>query len=71
MALLLSGGVDSSLALHLLTAAGHQVVAFYLQIWFEEDYRNFWDACPWEQDLEYCERVSAASFSGMPPQRRN
>jgi tRNA-specific 2-thiouridylase len=32
---LLSGGVDSSLALRLLVAAGHDVRAFYLQIWFQ------------------------------------
>lgn len=57
VAVLLSGGVDSSLALHLLKAAGHNVTAFYLQIWFQEDFRNFWDACPWEEDLEYCQAV--------------
>ncbi len=32
VALLLSGGVDSSLALKLLLAAGHHVTAFYLQV---------------------------------------
>ena len=32
VAVLLSGGVDSSLALHLLKAAGHHVTAFYLQV---------------------------------------
>lgn len=32
VAVLLSGGVDSSLALHLLKAAGHEVTAFYLQV---------------------------------------
>ena len=32
VALLLSGGVDSSLALKLLLAAGHNVTAFYLQV---------------------------------------
>lgn len=57
VAVLLSGGVDSSLALYLLKAAGHRVTAFYLQIWFQEDFRNFWDACPWEEDLEYCQEV--------------
>ena len=35
VALLLSGGVDSSLAAHLLKAAGHDVTAFYLQICFQ------------------------------------
>ncbi|BDA43875.1 probable tRNA-specific 2-thiouridylase MnmA at C-terminar half [Coccomyxa sp. Obi] len=57
IALLLSGGVDSSLALRLLQAAGHDVTAFYLQIWFQEDFRNYWDACPWEEDLAICEQV--------------
>jgi tRNA (5-methylaminomethyl-2-thiouridylate)-methyltransferase len=57
VAVLLSGGVDSSLALTLLKEAGHDVTAFYLQIWFQEDFRNSWDACPWEEDLEYCRAV--------------
>ncbi|GLI67478.1 hypothetical protein VaNZ11_011695 [Volvox africanus] len=57
VAVLLSGGVDSSLALRLLRAAGHTCRAFYLQIWFQEDFRNFWDACPWEEDLQYARQV--------------
>jgi tRNA (5-methylaminomethyl-2-thiouridylate)-methyltransferase len=58
VAMLLSGGVDSSLALYLLKkVAKHNVTAFYLQIWFQEDFRNSWDACPWEEDLEYCRKV--------------
>ncbi|EIE25683.1 5-methylaminomethyl-2-thiouridylate-methyltransferase [Coccomyxa subellipsoidea C-169] len=57
IALLLSGGVDSSLALRLLKAAGHEVTAFYLQIWFQEDFRNYWDACPWEEDFAICQQV--------------
>ncbi|GMH32703.1 hypothetical protein BSKO_00537 [Bryopsis sp. KO-2023] len=57
IAVLLSGGVDSSVALALLKAAGHDVHAFYLQIWFQEDFRNFWSACPWEEDLEYAKQV--------------
>ena len=59
VALLLSGGVDSSLALRLLQAAGHAVTAFYLQIWFQEDFRNSWDACPWQADLDVARRVRA------------
>ena len=61
VALLLSGGVDSSLALRLLQAAGHAVTAFYLQIWFQEDFRNSWHACPWQADLDVARRVSALS----------
>lgn len=40
VAVLLSGGVDSSLALRLLVAAGHRVTAFYLQIWFQASAYN-------------------------------
>ena len=57
VAVLLSGGVDSSLALHLLKAAGHNVTAFYLKIWFQDDFENFWSQCPWEEDLQYCQQV--------------
>lgn len=35
VAVLLSGGVDSSVALRLLCAAGHSCTAFYLKIWFQ------------------------------------
>ena len=61
VAVLLSGGVDSSVALQLALAAGHRCTAFYLQIWFQEDFRNFWGECPWEEDLAFargvCERA--------------
>ncbi|XP_010257320.1 PREDICTED: uncharacterized protein LOC104597469 [Nelumbo nucifera] len=57
VAVLLSGGVDSSVALRLLHAAGHSCTAFYLKIWFQEDFENFWSACPWEEDLEYVKAV--------------
>lgn len=35
LAVLLSGGVDSSVALRLLHLAGHSCTAFYLKIWFQ------------------------------------
>ncbi|KAH7298960.1 hypothetical protein KP509_25G066900 [Ceratopteris richardii] len=54
---LLSGGVDSSVALRLLLAAGHSCTAFYLKIWFQEDFENFWSSCPWEEDLKYAHAV--------------
>jgi tRNA-5-taurinomethyluridine 2-sulfurtransferase len=56
-AVLFSGGVDSSTALALAQRAGHHVEAFYLQIWFQEDFRNTWDACPWEEDLDFCRQT--------------
>ncbi|CAA7048481.1 unnamed protein product [Microthlaspi erraticum] len=57
IAVLLSGGVDSSVALRLLHAAGHSCTAFYLKIWFQEGFENFWNQCPWEDDLKYAKHV--------------
>lgn len=118
VAVLLSGGVDSTVALNLLRAAGHECTAFYLQIWFQartrprrtpgiylaintppiatdrapavhrrafvpanrtppsrrlsppgrappqEDFRNTWEACPWETDLAYA--TAACAQLGVP-----
>ena len=56
-ALLLSGGVDSSVALvRLLEAGERDVAAFYLKVWLEEELAGFGD-CPWEEDLDYVRRV--------------
>lgn len=63
VALLLSGGVDSSVALHLLRAAGHEVTAFYLKIWLEDEL-SFLGTCPWEEDLSYARDVCEAA--GVP-----
>ncbi|XP_021772065.1 uncharacterized protein LOC110736209 [Chenopodium quinoa] len=57
VAVLISGGVDSSVALRLLHAAGHSCTAFYLKIWFQEDFENYWSECPWEDDLGYAKAV--------------
>lgn len=52
-AVLISGGVDSSLALALLCEEGrYEVHAFYLKIWLEDE-MAFLGTCPWEEDLEY------------------
>jgi hypothetical protein len=37
----------------------HVVTCYNFQIWFQEDFRNFWDACPWEEDLHYAKKVGA------------
>ncbi len=56
-AILLSGGVDSSVALALLRARGFtDVTAFYLKIWLEDELAYLGD-CPWETDLEYARAV--------------
>lgn len=59
IAVLLSGGVDSSVVLALLQelrSLGHSVTAFYLKIWLQDDLTGLGD-CPWEEDLEYATKV--------------
>jgi len=56
IALLLSGGVDSSVALALLKEQGHDVTAFYLRIWLDDE-MAFLGECPWEEDLKYAQAV--------------
>lgn len=56
IAVLLSGGVDSSVALRLLQEQGYDVTAFYLKIWLEDEL-SFLGSCPWKEDLKYVEAV--------------
>ncbi len=57
IAMLLSGGVDSSVALAELKRQGHSnITAFYLKIWLEDDL-SYLGQCPWEEDLEYARGV--------------
>ncbi|MCW8823794.1 MAG: tRNA-specific 2-thiouridylase, partial [Ignavibacteriaceae bacterium] len=56
IAVLLSGGVDSSIALRLLKDEGHNITAFYLKIWLQDEF-SFLGECPWEEDLKYARGV--------------
>ncbi len=56
IAVLVSGGVDSSVALALLKEAGYDISAFYLKIWLEDEVSHLGD-CAWEADLEYVEKT--------------
>jgi tRNA-specific 2-thiouridylase len=56
IAALLSGGVDSSVALSLLRAEGHDVTAFYLKVWLEDELSHL-GTCPWEEDLRFAREV--------------
>ncbi len=56
IAMLLSGGVDSSVAMKLLKDDGHRIKAFYVKIWMEDKF-SFLGKCPWEEDLKYAEAV--------------
>ncbi len=57
IAMLISGGVDSSVALALLKQQGHQVTAFYIKIWLEDELSFLGDNCPWREDLSFIEAV--------------
>jgi len=63
IAVLISGGVDSSVALRLLKDQGHQLEAFYLKIWLEDELA-FLGTCPWEEDLAYARAV--CEQAGVP-----
>lgn len=56
IAVLVSGGVDSSVALALLKEQGHDVTAFYLKIWLEDEL-SYLGSCPWQEDLAYVQAV--------------
>ncbi|HLW73178.1 MAG TPA: tRNA 2-thiouridine(34) synthase MnmA [Candidatus Babeliales bacterium] len=56
VAVLVSGGVDSSVALQLLKNQGHEVTAFYLKIWLEDEL-SYLGSCPWETDLMFVKQV--------------
>src|SRR5579859_5096518 len=56
IAVLVSGGVDSSVALRLLKDQGHDVTAFYLKIWLEDEL-SYLGQCPWEEDLSFVKAV--------------
>ena len=56
VACLVSGGVDSSVALALLKEQGHDVTAFYLKIWLEDEL-SYLGTCPWQEDLTYVQSV--------------
>lgn len=56
IAVLTSGGVDSSVALKLLKEQGHALTAFYLKIWLEDEL-SYLGKCPWEADLSYMKKI--------------
>jgi tRNA-specific 2-thiouridylase len=56
VAVLISGGVDSSVALRLLKDEGHDLIAFYLKIWLEDELQYLGE-CPWEEDLKYVRQI--------------
>ena len=61
--MLLSGGVDSSVALNILKRQNYNVTAFYLKIWLEDELAHL-GQCPWEDDYRVCQQV--CEQAGVP-----
>ena len=58
IAVLLSGGVDSAVALYLIKQSypDANITACYLKIWLEDELSHL-GTCPWEDDVHVCEEV--------------
>ncbi len=65
-AVLLSGGVDSSVALRLLQEEGADLTAYYLKVWLEDEVQTFTGDCPWEEDMRFVRATCEAT--GVPLQ---
>mmetsp|Transcript_8196 Transcript_8196/g.12337 ORF Transcript_8196/g.12337 Transcript_8196/m.12337 type:complete len:820 (+) Transcript_8196:102-2561(+) len=64
VAMLLSGGVDSAVALNLLCQQNYNVTAFYLKIWLEDELAHL-GQCPWEDDYNTC--IDVCEHAGNIP----
>ena len=59
----LSGGVDSSVAAHLLLEQGHEVIALFMRNWNDESV-TINNECPWIHDAN--DAMLVANYLGFP-----
>ena len=58
-----SGGVDSSVAAHLLIEQGHEVIGVFMKNWHDTDF-TISEECPWEEDSK--DALLVAEKLGIP-----
>lgn len=71
VAVLLSGGVDSSVAMRLIMESGARPHPFYLKIWLDDEMAHMGE-CPWEEDIKYASAVcrqAGVKLQDVPFQR--
>ncbi|PXF45853.1 tRNA-specific 2-thiouridylase MnmA [Gracilariopsis chorda] len=71
VAVLLSGGVDSSVAMRLIMESGARPHPFYIKIWLDDEMAHMGE-CPWEEDIEYASAVcrqAGVKLQDVPFQR--
>lgn len=72
VAVLCSGGVDSSVALHILhMQKKYNIVVFYLKIWLQDEL-HYLGNCPWEEDVSFVKetcRMLDVPFEQIPLQK--
>jgi tRNA-5-taurinomethyluridine 2-sulfurtransferase len=71
VAVLLSGGVDSSVAMRLVMESGARPHPYYLKIWLEDELAHL-GQCPWEEDIACATAVcdqARVSLQALPFQR--
>ena len=59
----LSGGVDSSVAAHLLIEQGHEVIGIFMKNWHDTNF-TISEECPWEEDSK--DALLVADKLGIP-----
>ncbi|MDB4106985.1 tRNA 2-thiouridine(34) synthase MnmA [Bacteroidia bacterium] len=59
----LSGGVDSSVAAHLLIEQGHEVIGIFMKNWHDTNF-TISEECPWEEDSK--DALLVAEKLGIP-----
>ena len=58
IAVLMSGGVDSSVAALILKSQGYEVAGAYMKNWSDSSFFKDKKMCPWEDDVKDAKKVA-------------